>query len=864
MRVKHAFRRKRVPDLISGTCSVSEQPLYNSRLIDSFIKLIRKRYPHLDEHEILRSAGMKPYEVADHGHWFTQREVDRFYESLVRISGNLDIAREAGRFAASSDALGVMKHYLLSLLGPAAIFELTGKTAEQLTRSSTFESRKTGRNRFEIIVTPKQGVHEKPYQCENRMGILEAAPLIFGNSIADIEHPECVFSGGTVCRYVVNWKKSPVEHWRCARNLSFLAAVPLFLAITMALPGLSLPLATAVIPVLVLTAALTCEFREKKDLKRTIGALRETTTDNIDQMNVHYNNALLTNEIGQAISKKMQVAEILAEVLRILENRLDYDRGMILLANEEKTQLRFHGGFGFSAELAALLGNSVFSLDNPESKGLFCISFHRRKAFLINDFKEIEADLSPRSLDFAKKIGAMSFICCPIVCDDESLGILSVDNTSMKKPLLQLDLSLLTGIAPVIGISIRNALHSAKELQMVEHLRQAQKMEAVGRLAGGIAHDFNNLLTVISGYGDLLVNRLGNDSPFLKEVEEIRKAGKRAAALTSQLLAFSRRQLLQPKVVDLNEVVTDIDRILRRLIGEDITLVTVKDPCLGRIKADPGQLEQVIVNLSVNARDAMPDGGTLTIRTANVVLDQGSINEDGPMRPGRYVSLTVCDNGCGMDSETVSRIFEPFYTTKSTGKGTGLGLATVYGIVKQSDGHISVESNPGRGTCFSIYLPQVDEEPHAETESRGQETSGCNKETILVVEDEKIVRELVCVVLQEAGYLIHVAENAETAMDLCTRLKEPVHLLLTDVIMPGMNGRELAQRLTKHYGSLPVLFMSGYTDNIIEHHGVLKQGAAFIGKPFTPETLKRAVRETLDKTGLRSDERQCGDAPRTV
>jgi len=847
-----------------GICSVSEQPLYNSRLIDSFVKLIRKKYHHLDDNEILRSAGIKPYEVADQGHWFTQQEVDRFYESLIRISGNLNIAREAGRFAASSDALGVMKHYLLSLLGPATIFELTGKTAEQLTRSSKFESRKVGHNRFEIVVTPKQGVQEKPYQCENRMGIFEAAPLIFGNSIADIEHPECIFSGGTVCRYVVKWKKSPAEHWRFARNLSVLLAVPLFLAVTLAVPGLSLPLAAAVITLLLLLAALVCEFNEKRDLKRTIGALRETTSENIDQMNVHYNNALLTNEIGQAISKKMQVDEILAEVLRILENRLDYDRGMILLANEEKTELRFHGGFGFNSELATLLANSVFSLNNPQSKGLFFISFHRRKAFLINDFKDIESDLSPHSLDFARKIGAMSFLCCPIVCDDESLGILSVDNTSMKKPLLQLDLSLLTGIAPVIGISIRNAMLAARELQMVEHLRQAQKMEAVGRLAGGIAHDFNNLLTVISGYGDLLVTRLGNDSPFLKEVEEIRKAGKRAAALTSQLLAFSRRQLLQPKVVDLNEVLSDIERILRRLIGEDINLVTVKETCLGTIKADPGQLEQVIVNLSVNARDAMPDGGTLTIRTANVTFDQGSITEDGPICPGRYVSLTVCDNGCGMDSETVSRIFEPFFTTKSTGKGTGLGLATVYGIVKQSDGHISVESNPGCGTCFSIYLPQVDEEPYAETVSNAPETTGCNKETILVVEDEKIVRELVCTVLQEAGYLIHVAENAEAAMDICTRLKEPAHLLLTDMVMPVMNGRELAQRLTKQYGIMSVLFMSGYTDKIIEQHGVLEQEAAFIGKPFTPEELKLKVRKTLDKAGLRSDERRCGDSPRTV
>ncbi|MEA5113458.1 MAG: ATP-binding protein [Geobacteraceae bacterium] len=830
---------------------MSKRPLYNSRLIDTFIKLIRKKYTHIDGNEILRSAGIKPYEVADHSHWFTQREVDLFYENLILKNGNQNIAREAGRFAASSDALGAMKQYVLSLLGPATIFEFIGKTAKQLTRASKFESRKMGGNQFEIIVTPEPGVVEKPYQCDNRMGILEAIPLIFGNNIASIEHPECIFTGGTVCRYIVKWRQTPAERWRLARNLSILLSIPLLLAVSLSVPSLSFLFISAITIILLLSMALFCEFTEKKDLKYTIGALRETSAESIVQMNVNYNNALLSNEIGQAISKKMQVEDILAEVLRILEKRLDYDRGMILLANEEKTKLCFHGGFGYSEELSTLLRNSLFSLDNPESKGLFVVSFHRRKAFLINDCKEIEADLSPHSLDFARKIGAKSFICCPIICDDESLGILAVDNISMKKPLLQLDLSLLSGIAPVIGISIRNAMLAARELHMVEQLRQAQKMEAVGRLAGGIAHDFNNLLTVISGYGDLLVKRLGDDSPHLKEVEEIRKAGKRAAGLTSQLLAFSRRQLLQPKVVDLNEVVTDIDRILRRLIGEDIDLVTVKEPLLGRIKADPGQLEQVIINLSVNARDAMPDGGKLTIRTANIDLDHESVSEDGPIVPGRYVSLTVSDNGCGIDNETISHVFEPFFTTKSTGKGTGLGLATVYGIIKQSDGHISVESSPGLGTCFTIYLPQVDEEPDADTEGDNPEPSDRNRETILVVEDEKIVRELVCSVLKETGYVIHVAENAEEAIKICSRLKEPVHLLLSDVIMPAMNGRELAQRLMKKYENLTVLYMSGYTDSIIAQHGVLEQGTAFIGKPFTPEALIRKVRETLDKAGLR-------------
>nr|MBI3611963.1 response regulator [Nitrospirota bacterium] len=376
-------------------------------------------------------------------------------------------------------------------------------------------------------------------------------------------------------------------------------------------------------------------------------------------------------------------------------------------------------------------------------------------------------------------------------------------------------------------------------------LRQSQKMEAIGSLAGGIAHDFNNLLTIINGYSEMLLQTLSPGDPSRDNIVQIKEAGERAASLTRQLLAFSRRQVLEPKVLDLNAVVTNLDKMLQRLIGEDIDLVPILKPGLGRVKADPGQIEQIIMNLAVNARDAMPDGGKLTIETANVELDGQYAAQHVAVLPGPYVMLAVSDTGCGMDAETQKRIFEPFFTTKELGKGTGLGLATVYGIVKQSSGFIWVYSEPGRGTTFKIYLPRVEEtaqpiEPHVllNESLRGSET-------ILLAEDQENVRRLVTSILRSSGYTVLEASNGAEALHLCDQRPEPIHLLISDVVMPIISGRELVQRLAGKYPNLKVLFFSGYTDDAVVRHGVLEKGTAFLQKPFTPTGLLRKVREVL-------------------
>jgi two-component system cell cycle sensor histidine kinase/response regulator CckA len=398
-------------------------------------------------------------------------------------------------------------------------------------------------------------------------------------------------------------------------------------------------------------------------------------------------------------------------------------------------------------------------------------------------------------------------------------------------------------IVGILGI----ARDITDRLTLEEQFRQAQKMEAVGRLAGGVAHDFNNLLTVIRSYSDLLLDGLPADDARRADLEEIREAARRATVLTRQLLAFSRRQVMQPSVMSLNTIVAGAERLLRRLIGEDITLVTRLDAALGAVKADAGQLEQVIMNLAVNARDAMPDGGTLTVETANVPAGtEPPADLLTVMPPGEYVLLRVIDTGAGMDAGTMAHLFEPFFTTKEVGKGTGLGLATVYGVVKQSGGFISVASEPGRGAAFSVYLPRVGESVEASVAERDGPGSSEGKETILLVEDEIAVRAVASQVLRRLGYAVLEAADARSALQFAEEHKGAIALLVTDVVMPGLDGRELADRLRARRPQLKVLFMSGYAYDAALEHGPLKPGLNFLQKPFTPEGLAQKVREVLD------------------
>jgi PAS domain S-box-containing protein len=391
------------------------------------------------------------------------------------------------------------------------------------------------------------------------------------------------------------------------------------------------------------------------------------------------------------------------------------------------------------------------------------------------------------------------------------------------------------------------ALDVTDRKQLEEQFRQAQKMEAVGRLAGGIAHDFNNLLMVIQGYGDLLVERLHPSDPLRKNVEQIQTASQRATSLTRQLLAFSRKQMLAPKVLNIQAIMADMEAILRRLIGEDIVLDAISAPSLGHVKADRSQIEQVVMNLAINARDAMPNGGRLTIEASNVEIGADVPHQPTVVAPGRYVMLAVTDNGCGMNEEVRAHIFEPFFTTKEKGKGTGLGLATVYGIVKQSGGYIWVYSEPGVGTTFKIYLPRIDEEESSSSAGVDGTLSRAlrGSEVVLLVEDERGVRELTREYLEMSGYTVLEATNGEAALRQAQDHTGPIHALITDVVMPGLSGRELSEQITKIRPQIKVLYMSGYTDQSAFRNGILEKGAELLQKPFGMSTLASKLRDIL-------------------
>ncbi len=547
--------------------------------------------------------------------------------------------------------------------------------------------------------------------------------------------------------------------------------------------------------------------------------------------------------VTHMLAESRSLEEALPKVLQAIGTNLDWDLGIFWRVDRPANVLRcltlWQAASVKADEFVELTWRQTFA----SGEGLPGRVWASGEALWTRD---VVGDVTFLRAEAAAKAGLHSAFGFAIRVGGEVEGVIDLYSSRPQEP----DEELLK-MAADMGLKIGQFAERARAeeaLQQTEaQLRQSQKMEAVGRLAGGVAHDFNNLLTVIRGYSELILYRLGEHEPLRKEIEEVKKAADRAAALTGQLLAFSRRQFVAPKVVDLNAVVHNMEGMLRRLIGEDvIELSTVLDPNVGQIRADPSQIEQVIMNLAVNARDAMPSGGTLTIETGRVEVHRRIPGRVGPVEPGSYVLLLVRDTGHGMDEETQSHLFEPFFTTKEKGKGTGLGLSTVYGIVRQSGGSIIVESKRGRGSIFKIYFPQhVEAEGAIEGASGGPEQVR-GKETVLVVEDEPGVRTLVHETLKLHGYHVLEARHGIEALLTGARHPGPIHLLLTDVVMPQMSGPEVAERLSPARPEMKVLYMSGYPDHPVFAQSRVKTDTAFLQKPFTPSTLVRKVREVLD------------------
>lgn len=452
--------------MLPESSDIDNRPLYNSRIISTYIKLVRRNYDYISIDELLRYAEIEPYQVEDEGHWFTQRQVDLLYERLEKLTGNKNIAREAGRFGASHEAIGVMRPYILGLIGPAQAYAVVGKYASNFTKSSVYKSKKMASNKIEITVATNEGVNEKLFQCDNRIGYFEAIAIAFNYKLPRIEHPQCIFKGDSTCRYIISWREFRSAFWDKIRDYAALFLSAICLVLFLIYPDIALRRILPVSIFIVLILTLYAGRIKEKELKSAIDNLRDSSDELLGNIDVNYNNALMINEIGLAISKQMDIDSVLTNSVQVLEKRLDYDRGIILIANKDKTKLLYRVGFGYTDEMLGILKNTSFDLNKPESTGVFVVSFHKQKPFLINDIDEIKESLSEHSMDVARKIGAKSFICCPIIHEDESIGILAVDNIKTKRPLRQSDINLLMGVAPAIGVSINNALLiEAKEHQ---------------------------------------------------------------------------------------------------------------------------------------------------------------------------------------------------------------------------------------------------------------------------------------------------------------------------------------------------------------------------------------------------------------
>ncbi len=544
-------------------------------------------------------------------------------------------------------------------------------------------------------------------------------------------------------------------------------------------------------------------------------------------------------QLSEALFQYTHVDDMVRQTLHAALEVIGADAGSVLLANPETKQLVFRYVVG---ETADALRETGIPWDEGIAGAVFASGQPEVIATVQQDVRHYSAT------DALTGYQSRDMIVVPLKRHGGNpVGVIEILNKN-KGPVNRHDLDTLVVISAIAAAAIEQSkAFEALRVKDVQ-LQQAQKMEAVGRLAVGVAHDFNNLLTVIKGYSELIVMAVEGNASVRTHAEEVLKAADRAAGVTSQLLAFSRKQVFELRTVRLNEVVANVEKLLRRLIGEDIQLITTAGPNFGWIKADPGQLEQVLMNLAVNARDAMPHGGTLTIGVAHSKLDETFTRHHLDFKPGMYCVLSVADSGCGMNKDTLSKLFEPFFTTKDPGKGTGLGLSIVHGIVKQSRGHILVSSEPGVGTTFNIYLPCVEAPAEVGSSSDAVSAASSGTETVLVVEDEGQVRTLECGLLEASGYHVLTASHGGEAMQICREYPGTIHLLVTDLILPQLNGRELARQAVPTRPSMKVLYVSGYPDETLVTAGLARSKAPFLQKPFASDALLRSVRKVLDGT----------------
>ncbi len=964
-----------IPTQTKSSHTMAEPPpIYNSRILKLYVQCVNERYPKVDVDRLLRDSDITRYELEDPGHWFNQRQVDRFFDRVVEATGNPGIAREAGRFVVRNETSGPVKQIALGLLQVSSIYLLLARLYPIFSRAANVETRKLAANKIEIMVTPNPDVHESPHQCENRIGIFESLSTLFTDKFAHVEHDRCLHKGDAYCRYVASWDLPAHSKWKRAALLTGVIGTAVSVGAIIFWP---LPVW---LPLWFFSGTMTMGIYLKacvianQELAETLQNQGNVAEDHIREIDYRYRGALLVQEIGQATSTVLDIRRLSQIVMENIEHYLDFDRGIIMLADEGRQRLLYSAGYGFDESMTEMLKKTQFHLDKPDSKGVFIKAFAEQCPILVDDIQAVSETFSSRSRQLIEQIGSKALICLPVVYEGHSLGILAVDNIISKRPLTKSDMNLLMGVAyqtavsifsanafrslqrsegryrslyenaptaylsidvgdavivncnaaavrllgfernDLIGSSLLRHVAGDKENQMraqwmhqmlldgqsvhneaiemlhrddrsvwvnvsmepfrdakdrivegrcilvdttehrrlEEQLRIAQRMEAIGTLAGGVAHDLSNILAAIVSYPDLLLMDVPADSPLYEPLVKIKGAGIRAAAIVQDLLTLSRRGVAIIEVMNINAAIREYlespeyDDLVARYAGLKITTDLASD--LVPIKGSSLHLTKTLMNIMLNAAEALPHGGKIHIGTRNqwVAAD----DPRHPDCPGEYAVLSVEDNGHGIAPEDIKRVFEPFFTKKVMGRsGTGLGMAIVWAAVQDHNGFVDIDSRLDKGTTVRLYFPATMEKQGFRPAFRQESEYEGHGERILVVDDDAEHREIAVRMLTRLGYRATAVGSGEAAIALFEADVQPQLVVLDMMMGSGMDGLATYRRILALNPQQKAIITSGYAES-----GRVKKArdlgvGAYIKKPYSHKEIGAAVRYELDRPG---------------
>jgi signal transduction histidine kinase/ActR/RegA family two-component response regulator len=805
---------------------MSSSPIYSSRVLKVYSAYISDRYPRIDVDELFKKAAILKTAIEDSGHWFTQQQVDAFHQAAVEIAGSADLSREVGRYTAFSNMAGAARHHVLGLLNVSSMYLLIARLYPLLSRAEKLKARKLSATKVEIIAESAPGVQERPYQCDHRLGLFESLPTLFTSKYATVVHDRCVHRGDPHCRYEVTWERPRHLFWkRC-----FWMGIFLWMSFLLISPWLLQWSAWHFLGMAV--AAFTIGFGflagelERRELKRTIRKQGNVAEEHIKEVDYRYRGALLVQKIGQAASQIRDLEQLAQVVAENIQKFLDFDRGVVMLAGENRSRLFYAAGFGFDEEKAQLLRKTKFRLDTPKARGVFIKAFREERPILVDDVDALKDAFSSSSHLFAKQIGSKSLICLPLVYENQSLGILAVDNVKSKRQLAQSDVNLLMGVAYQTAASIFSSL-AYKNLQASEERYRSL---------------YDNAPTP---YFSISADKA---IPLYEPLNKIRAAGMRAAAIVRDLLTLARLGVQLTEVIDCNSLIGDFLQSPEfesiQACHPDVSVTTDLEDHLPFVKGSSVHLIKTLLNIVNNSAEAMPKGGKIQITTRSRESSDGAGPK--PRYAGRCVMTEIRDEGEGIAREDIGRIFEPFFTRKTMGRsGTGLGMAIAWATVQDHKGTIEVESELGQGTTVTIFLPATsDLQAQAPVSPTIEELMG-HGQRIMVIDEEIEHLEIAARMMRRLNYQVVAMSDAQGALSLLEA--QPPELVLLDMMLGSadMDGLAIFERIRAVLPRQKVVFTSGYAETY-RAKKALELGAGFVKKPFSLLEIAAAVRKELD------------------